>query len=136
MKNALVMVGIGALVLVGGWWYLSNMNTQTAENTHQETVVTPKQVVTKKETPSASIGDENLVEFKCDGGKSITAVFTREVVGLALSDGRQIELRLYEQNGHTTMYENPDRTVQFGGEGNVAYLTEGSVHTYSSCIAQ
>ncbi len=130
------MVGIGAIVLAGGWWYLLKMNTIETTNTAKEesmvsSDVTPPPV---QQAPGASIGDENLVEFNCDSTKKITAVFTRDIVGLTLSDGRQLELRQSE-SGSGIRFVNPDETVEFHGKGEGAFLMEAGKTTYANCVA-
>ncbi|MFZ2887345.1 MAG: MliC family protein [Minisyncoccia bacterium] len=137
MKNALVVIGVGAIVLAGGWWYLSHRNTVVAENSPQENAeVAQERTAQEEETesPSASIGDENLVEFQCDDGKEITAVFTRDIVGLTLSDGRQMELR-QALSGSGIRYVNANATIIFHGKGEGAFLTEGNQTTFENCVA-
>lgn len=139
MRNALVFVGIGALVLAGGWW-IAVKNTETAVNPHRDA---PKSTVsTKEESPpepttshqGASIGEENAVEFTCAGGKSMTAVFTRDIIGITLSDGRQLTLRQAE-SGSGIRYLNNTQTIEFRGKGDEAYLEENGAMTYRDCTA-
>ncbi|MEK7509845.1 MAG: MliC family protein [Patescibacteria group bacterium] len=145
MKNALIIVGIGALILAGGWWYLARMNTETARNSWQPPTSEPRTEGPYGPPPSAvlehgaGIGKENTVEFACADGKTITAVFARDIVGLTLSDGRQITLReaasasLAGQAG--IRYLNSTQTIEFRGEGNTASVIENGTTTYTHCIA-
>lgn len=96
------------------------------ETTHEETPPAPT------ETQGASIGDENLVEFVCADGKTMTAVFTRDIVGLTLSDGRQLTLRQAE-SGSGIRYLNNTQTIEFRGQGDEAFLIEGETTTYGKC---
>ncbi len=139
MRHALVVVGIGALVILGGWWYLASMNVETAYNPqipapqktpsggHEET---PPEPVT--ENQGASIGSENEAEFTCDDGKTMIAVFTRDLVALTLSDGRQMTLR-QAVSVSGIRYLNNTETIEFHGKGNEAYLGENGTMTYVGC---
>lgn len=82
----------------------------------------------------AAIGDENLVTFACEGGKTITAVFERDIVGVTLSDGRQLVLRQAE-SGSGIRYLSNDTSVEFRGKGNEGSLIESGVTTYAGCVA-
>jgi membrane-bound inhibitor of C-type lysozyme len=135
MRNALIVVGIGAIILAAGWWFLAHQNTPVVENEMPQQTATRLQ--TPEEAPSletqgAAIGDENLAEFYCDDGKTITAVFERDIVGLTLSDGRQILLR-EAVSGVGNRYLSNDETIEFRGEGNEGTLIEKGVTTYSAC---
>jgi membrane-bound inhibitor of C-type lysozyme len=138
MRNALIVIGIGAIVLLGGW-YLANRNTIKTTNTNTDTPQ-PQEMpsddtpIPVQQTPGASIGDENLVQFRCDDGKSITAVFARDIVGVTLSDGRQMELR-QSASGSGVRFENIDETIEFHGKGEGAFLVEAGVTTYENCVA-
>ena len=139
MRKAFVFVGIGAIILAGGWWIAEN-NTETARNPHSESMPIS---TGKEESPpepvapqqGASIGEENAVEFSCAGGKSFTAVFTRDIVGLTLSDGRQLTLRQAE-SASGIRYLNNTETIEFRGKGDEAYLEENDTMTYRDCRAQ
>ncbi|HWO07029.1 MAG TPA: hypothetical protein VNM40_00420 [Candidatus Paceibacterota bacterium] len=136
MRNALIVVGIGALILAGGWWYLAQMNTTTAQNEPPAANnAAPRENATNETSPrpGASIGDENFVEFACDNAKKITAVFARDIVGLTLSDGRQIELR--QEPDDAMRYLNPGATIEFRAVGEGAALIEGGRTTFANCVA-
>lgn len=135
MRNALIVVGVGALVLAGGWWYLAQVNTTIVKNIQKES---PAQNEGETSTPlqqGASIGEENLVEFRCAEGKTITAVFARDIVGLTLSDGRQMELR-QDVSASGIRYVNAVETIEFRGEGDEGFLMEGGKTTFTNCRAQ
>jgi membrane-bound inhibitor of C-type lysozyme len=137
MKNALLVVGIGAIILGAGWWYMARSGNDVTE-IREEVQTTPqaKQEASPdpKESQGAAIGDENLVTFQCDGGKSVTAVFERDIVGLTLSDGRQLVLR-QAVGGSGIRYLSNDTTIEFRGKGNEGSLIENSATTYSNCTA-
>ena len=138
MKNALLMVGIGAII-VGGGWYFASRNTLTTKNSNsgaaQEVMPSADTPAPARQAPGASIGDENLVQFSCSDGKSLTAVFTRDIVGLTLSDGRQMELR-QAVSGSGIRYVNANESIELRGKGDDASLIEGGVTTFADCAAQ
>lgn len=136
MKNALLVVGLGAIILGAGWWYMAQSSEQVVE-VIRETETTPQAkqpAEDAKESQGAAIGDENLAEFKCDGGKSITAVFERDIVGVTLSDGRQLVLR-QAVGGSGIRYLSNDTKIEFRGKGNEGSLIENGETTYSNCSA-
>lgn len=142
MRNALVVVGIGTLVLAGGWWYLATTNTETARMTTWQPPTSLPTDANKPKVPppsatmnhGAGVGEENTVEFSCAGGRSMTAVFARDILGLTLSDGRQLTLREAASDSGVR-YLNNTETVEFRGEGtNVSLLEEGET-TYADCVA-
>lgn len=147
MRNAYIIIGIGALILGGAWWYYTSLNIDVAKNDiplvgkqlpqiggHEES---PPEPVTQ--TQGASIGEENAVEFACADGKSMTAIFTRDIVGITLSDGRQLTLRqatsgsLAGQAG--VRYLNNTETIEFRSQGDAAFLDENGKTTYADCKA-
>lgn len=137
MRN--VVVGVVALILIfgGGWWYLTQQKTESGF-VREETSEAPQQKepedVRVLDAQGAAIGDENLVNFTCDGGTTITAVFERDIVGVTLSDGRQLVLRQAE-SGSGIRYLSNDTSVEFRGKGNEGTLIEGGVTTYAGCVA-
>jgi len=139
MQKALLVVGIGAIVLGVGWWLLAQKGSKTPLVESQEpltgqaveTASDEKNVI---EEQGAAIGDENLAIFKCDGGKTITAVFERDIVGLTLSDGRQITLRQAE-SGSGIRYLSNDAKIEFSGKGSEGTLVESGKTTYANCVA-
>ncbi len=140
MRNAYIIIGLGALVLLGAWWYYTSLNIDVAHNEaqppaqlkqggHEESP--PEPVI---ETQGASIGEENAVEFACADGKSFTAVFTRDIVGLTLSDGRQLTLRQAE-SASGIRYLNNTQTIEFRGKEDGGYIEENGTMTYRDCKA-
>ena len=137
MRSALIFVGVGAIILAGGWWLLSR-NDVTAKN--EVSAPESQQEKTSTETHTnviekqgAATGNENLRTFACDDGKTITAVFVRDIVGLTLSDGRQVELRSHESDD-AIEYRSNDSKIEFYGRGNQAFLSESGTVTYA-CTA-
>ena len=138
MKNALIVVGIGAIILVGGWWYLSEQKV-TAVNTHTETPANTKVPQPQTKTPTvaeqqgASGGADNTANFKCDGGKTMTVVFTNNLAGITLSDGRH--MTLYQAtSGSGIRYLTNDQKIELSGKGSATLLTENGKTTYASCV--
>lgn len=138
MRNALIVVGIGAIILGSGWWYLSTSSEEVVkviETTDENrTPPTQQEATTADDSQGAVIGEENLVTFQCEGGKSITAVFERDIVGVTLSDGRQLVLR-QAVSGSGMRYLSNDTKVEFRGKGNEGSLIENGETTYSGCTA-
>jgi membrane-bound inhibitor of C-type lysozyme len=137
MKAGILIAGF-VLVLAGITYFL--MPERTSERAEESTVESI--VTTHEETPpaptehqGASIGEENLVEFACAEGKTITAVFARDILGLTLSDGRQMTLRQAE-SGSGIRYLNNTQTIEFRGKEDEAFLVEGGVETYAACSVQ
>jgi|GEM_PF-1386031 len=142
MRNTLFVAVAGMLVLAGAYWYYTSLNIDVASNKalppserqpmagHEES---PPEPVTQNQ--GASIGEENAVEFSCADSKSMTAVFARDILGLTLSDGRQITLRQAE-SGSGIRYLNNTETIEFRGKGENAYLEEGGAMTYQDCTAR
>ncbi|OGG72998.1 hypothetical protein A3A38_01130 [Candidatus Kaiserbacteria bacterium RIFCSPLOWO2_01_FULL_53_17] len=145
MRNALIVVGIGALILAGGWWYLARVNTETARNGWQPPTAPPSTKGPSEPPPTsatlehgASISSENEANFACAQGKSIIAVFARDILALTLSDGRQITLREAESGslaGQADIrYLNNTGAVEFRGGDGTASLIENGVTTYTNCV--
>lgn len=140
MKNALIGFLAGGAVIVlsaGAWWYWNDVETVVNDRTeptsgHEESA-TPQETPTIEEQ-GAAIGDENLVVFRCQGGATITAVFERDIVGLTLSDGRQLVLR-QAVSGSGIRYLSNDQKIEFRGKGNESSLAENGMTTFSSCVA-
>lgn len=137
MRNAYIIIGIGAIVLVAGGWYLTTLNTSSARNTGESPIETandtnegPKDPIS--EIQGAAIGEGNEMLFTCAGGKSMTAIFTRDILALTLSDGRQITLR--DSSTPTQVrYMNTNASVELHGVGDQVFLEENGATTYFSC---
>lgn len=137
MRNALIVVGIGAIILGIGWWYLSSSSEEVAEvieTPENRTPSTQQETDNANDSQGAVIGEENLVTFQCEGGKSITAVFERDIVGLTLSDGRQLVLR-QAPSASGMRYLSNDTSIEFRGQGNEGQLIESGSTTYKACTA-
>jgi len=137
MRNALIVVGIGAIILGVGWWYLSSSTEEAVEvieTPESRTPPTQQEATTADDSQGAVIGEENFATFQCDGGKSITAVFERDIVGLTLSDGRQLVLR-EAPSASGMRYLSNDTTIEFRGKGSEGSLIEGGSTTYANCKA-
>lgn len=138
MKNA-----VGALIAIalvaaaaGGWYYLQPKSEGVApqtESTSSERADEPEDVRVI-DAQGAAIGDENLANFKCDNGKTITAVFERDIVGITLSDGRQLVLR-QSVSGSGIRYVSNDTSIEFRGKGQEGELIENGATTYTGCLA-
>ena len=141
MRNALIIVGIGAVILAGGGlvphfykkWGMAHVNEEVVTDIeHSEATTTAASTQRAADMPGAAIGSENLVTFKCDGGKSIVAVFERDIVALALSDGRQVTLR-QAASGSGIRYLSNDAKIEFRGKGSEGFLIENG--TNLNCVA-
>jgi membrane-bound inhibitor of C-type lysozyme len=137
MRNAHILVGISVLFAGLAFWY-SQSNTEIARNTDTKPP-TPAAAVSEEKLPEpsrpvqgASIGDENAVDFTCAGGTSITAVFTRDIVGLTLSDGRQMTLREASSESGVR-YLNNTENIEFRGGDEGASFSENGATTYKDC---
>lgn len=138
MKNALIACITLLLILAGAWWYFSHSSdevTEVIEEAETPVQTQPVRETSVSEEQGAAIGDENLVTFKCDGGKTITAVFERDIVGVTLSDGRQLVLR-QAVSGSGIRYLSNDAKIEFRGKGNEGSLIENGETTYFKCAAQ
>lgn len=135
MRNALIVVGIGVIVLVVGWYFLM-WNTTSVKNDPLPTdpkITAPREV--EKVNPGASIGEENEVHFTCADRKTIIAVFARDIAALTLSDGRQITLS-ESPSASGISYWNNTRTIEFRGKGAEGSLIEEGVTTYENCTTE
>lgn len=140
MRNALIMVGIGVIILAGGWWYLAHTNVATAQNPPTTTPVAKQHATAPEKQPvtenqGAAIGSENTVTFKCDNKKTMTAVFERDIVGLTLSDGRQVELRDVHLNAGSRYTSNDGKINLWDGWQDDIWLEENGTTTYTNCVA-
>lgn len=136
MRTALFFTGIGALIIIGGWFLLSQKTQEVIEpQPIKENAVEKTTPSSVQEIQGASIGSENEVSFVCDEGKTITAVFARTIVGITLSDGRQIELR-EAASGSGIRYLNNTETIEFRGQGSEGFLVENGKTTYANCTVK
>ena len=75
--------------------------------------------------------------FKCQGGKSIDAIFYANSVSLKLSDGRSLMVP-QAMSASGARYANKDETFVFWNKGDTAFVTEGKdgKETYSGCATK
>lgn len=142
MNKTYVLIAAAIVVLAGAYWYYTSLNIDVAHNEPQLGKQLPPTTGHEESPPEpatqnqgASIGEENAVEFTCAGGKTITAVFARDILGLTLSDGRQLTLR-QATSGSGIRYLNNTETIEFRGKGEEAYLQEGEEITFTDCAIQ
>ena len=83
------------------------------------------------ETPVAT------ATFKCQGGKSIDAIFYANSVSLKLSDRRSLIVP-QAMSASGARYANKDETFVFWNKGDTAFITEGKdgKETYSGCATK
>lgn len=77
----------------------------------------------------------NNINYKCDGGKTISAVYFDSKVELSLSDKRNL-LLMQAISGSGVRYTNTDESVTFWNKGSTAFIEEGLLNnmTYANCI--
>lgn len=77
------------------------------------------------------------VLYLCDKGKTISASYYSNSVGLKLNDGSTMTLP-HAVSADGARYANKDETFVFWSRGNTAFVQEGAsqAQTYSGCIAQ
>ena len=88
---------------------------------------------TTSETVADPLAEYAGVRFECDGEKALKAEFLDGSVRLALSDGRQIRLpETISASG--ARYANTDGSFVFWNKGITAFIEEGGIQTYASCL--
>lgn len=133
-KTGIALVAL-LVIFGGGWWYFAYSNeeiTDVIEKTEMPMQTPAEKSTSVRDEQGAAIGDENLANFKCEGGKTITAVFERDIVGVTLSDGRQLVLR-QAPSGSGIRYLSNDTKIEFRGKGNEGSLIESGITTYKAC---
>ena len=74
--------------------------------------------------------------FRCDGGKSIHAIFYESAVHIALSDGLE---RFLPQtiSASGARYATRDEGLVFWNKGTTAFVTQGDANhpTYQNCVS-
>lgn len=134
---ALLGLGLFVIAIASGWYFFAPDGVKEVPETPfiaapEATVpATNTAAAVTAERPGASSGPENEVRFVCEGDKSLTAVFTRDIAGVTLSDGRQFTLR--ESPDAPARYEDAYRGIVFWGAADKASLEEGGVTTYRDC---
>lgn len=137
MKAGVLIVGFVVLISLGTYLLVRQGETDPYISPKAAPIESSKEEAPPQPTEhqGASIGDENLVEFVCAEGKTLTAVFARDILGLTLSDGRQISLRQADV-ASGVRYLNNTQTIEFRGKEDGAVLAEGGVTTYTNCMAE
>jgi len=75
----------------------------------------------------------NSVNYGCDGGKQIHAIYFDGKVELNLSDKRNL-LLMQAVSASGTRYTNGDQSVTFWSKGNGAWLEEKDKTTFDNCV--
>lgn len=139
MNKTYALIAAAVILAAGSWWYYTSLNIETAHNDSPPTVTQPRGG--KEESPpevpanvSARAGEDALATFSCADGKTMTAVFMRDLVDLTLSDGRQITLT-QAMSGSGIRYTDESGSIEFRGKGEEAYLQEGTTITFADCVA-
>ncbi len=136
MQKTALSVGVAVVVLAAlAWFFLMDKKvTAVPTETQMQSTTTVSSVPDAEPVAQqgAAIGDENLVTFTCATGKTITAVFERDIVALTLSDGRQMKLR-QSRTGSGISYLSNDSSVEFRGKGSEGMLVERGTETYTAC---
>lgn len=86
----------------------------------------------------ATAGSTVHAVFRCDGGKSVDAVFsngTPSSVSLQLSDGRALALP-QALSGSGARYANASESIVFWNKGNTAFIEEGGKTTFGGCVTR
>lgn len=86
----------------------------------------------------ASAGETLRVPFRCDGGRTLDALFSngsRSSVSLWLSDGRVLSLP-QALSGSGARYANADESIVFWNKGRTAFIDEKGRTSYGNCQAR
>ena len=99
--------------------------------------------------PASAQSPAAPVQYRCDGGKSISATYIdgptgtapdgRPIPGgrvdLVMSDGRRLSLP-QTLSGSGIRYAAPDESIVFWSKGDTAFVEEGpaSTRTYANCV--
>lgn len=85
------------------------------------------------ETGEKNNGIINSVVFNCAEDRSIQAIFFKDKVELALSDGRNMFLpQAISASG--ARYANVDESFVFWNKGDTAFVNEGATTTFKDCL--
>jgi membrane-bound inhibitor of C-type lysozyme len=115
-KILAIIIYIGTLFL--GFWLgqkYESFNCNVAENEKQSQIIT--------------------AVFACPENKAIYAEFTKNMVKLKLSDGRELTLP-QTISGSGARYANSNETFIFWNKGNGAFIEENEFTTYQDCITK
>ena len=93
-----------------------------------------KLISTNKVTETKPADNITYVNYSCDSGKTISAIYMgADKVELNLSDKRSF-LLLQGMSGSGVRYTNSNETTTFWNSGNTAFLEEGNATTFNNCI--
>jgi membrane-bound inhibitor of C-type lysozyme len=77
----------------------------------------------------------NTAVFACPDNKAIYAKFTKRMVDIKLSDGRELTLpQTISASG--ARYANSSETFVFWNKGNGAFIEENGTTTYQDCVTK
>jgi putative hemolysin len=117
MRNTIIITILIILVSVGGFYFYQKSNKNVP------IVLAPTNEII------------NSVTFNCAELKNIQAVFYKNKVEIALSDGRKMSLpQVISASG--ARYSNEDESFVFWNKGNTAFVEEGGNSTFKECIDQ
>lgn len=140
MNKMYALIAAAIVILSGSLWYYTSLNIETAHN--DALPPKPQQQRGHEESPppessevSAHGGEEALATFTCSGGKTMTAVFVRDLVDLTLSDGRQLTLHQVEA-ASGIRYTDAEARIEFSSKDYGASLQEGDRMTFTDCVLQ
>jgi membrane-bound inhibitor of C-type lysozyme len=96
------------------------------------TAIAVKKIALKQaKTQSPTITN---VDYKCDGGKNISAVYFEDKVELNLANGKSL-LLMQAVSGSGVRYTNSDESITFWNKGTTAFMEQGPTDaiTYNNC---
>ena|SRR3989344_292595 len=95
------------------------------------TIAVKKMAVAANNAEQTNISSIN---YNCDAGKTIQAVYFDEKVELNLSDGRSL-LLVRGISGSGVRYTNSDESITFWNKGTTAFIEQGSSNTitFANC---
>lgn len=120
---------IGIVLVCAGYWAFTHYYpispeqlgatdaTNTATDTSQDTYPTP-------------IAD---VQYQCDDGKAVRAVYFDEYVIVDLSGGTAAKLP-HALSADGARYANSDESLVFWSRGEGAFVQEGGETSYANCV--
>lgn len=134
MVKVFAVTSVLLALLLGGTWYFTHEETVAVQNeeVEQERQIKNEPPPTNAETGGVSGGAENTAEFSCAGGKKMTVVFSNNLAGITLSDGRTMTL-FQATSGSGIRYLSSDEKTELRGKGESGYLSENGVMTYADC---
>ncbi|MBU6323695.1 MAG: MliC family protein [Patescibacteria group bacterium] len=117
---------VAAVIVFGGVYALGFYVGTRYEAAHAPVTASPSAAA---QPANAVVND---VTFRCDGGKTVRAVFHPHDVQLLLSDGRNLTVpQAISASG--ARYANADESFVFWNKGDTAFITEASSTTFANC---